>query len=175
MSRRAFTLVELLVAIMLLGLVVLFLVDTLNSVRIGESVLRTQAARHVDHTRAIELLYADILQITDDTNETILIEGDKHMALAFRTQNSLYGINRPYVKWFVDPKTQRLLRSESAKEYKLPYDNAQLHLIRLDKIMESCEWLRAYEATEGNDTKSLLVVMQCEKAPQPFVLEFLRF
>lgn len=166
--RRAFTLIELLVAVMILGLVLMFLTQTLSTVRTNNEVLNSAYHKHTAQTKALKLLQADVVQ--SEGNVTVINGGDKFDALVLETYSTVYGINRPYVRWFIDKKTKRIIRSESAIDLLPPFQTNDLHRVHVDAVFNECQWFHVYQKKGA-----LLVAMQCEKRPQPIVLEILQF
>ncbi len=157
-AHNAFTLIELMVAIVILGLVITFLLSTLGGLRKNSETARLVSEVKVKQTQLISLLQNDI--ISSHTLE--IIESDNYCSLELQTLSSIYQINNPHVRWFVDPKKRTLIRSESAKAYLPPFDDDKLYEIHLDEVATGCEWFKSYVA---DDNKTVLVGLKCEKKP----------
>ena len=160
--RKAFTLLELMLAIVILGLIVTFLMQTTGSLQQGQNILSSKVEAKGATIKMIKLLHEDLFSGTDMN----ITESDDYSMIALRTQSSIYGINHPYVRWFADPKKKILLRSESSKPYLPPFDNEKLFEIHLDAVAE-CEW---FKAVPSSNRGSLLLGMKCDQTPMVFEL-----
>lgn len=122
LQRGAFTLIEVLISIVLLGLIFTFLFGTINN-------LKQQNNHYIDKANTIKaeeriflLLNLDVMQVIG----TISISpGDRFDVIQFKTRNSIYGIIEPTVIYLVSKKDNALIRLEALKAFDL-YNKDQL-------------------------------------------------
>ena len=165
MKRAGFTLLELMLSIVILGMIVTFLMQSVGDLKQGQKVLLDAVKEQDASIEMLSLLYDDILASTELKTK----EYEHYTMLELRTQNSLYAINHPYVRWFGNPKTKTILRSESAKPYLPPFlDERRLFEIHLDAPLGGCNWFKAQPSSKK---EAILVAFECEGTP--IVMEFL--
>ncbi|MEA2028905.1 MAG: type II secretion system protein [Campylobacterota bacterium] len=116
-QKRAFTLVEVIVSIVLLGFILAVLYKSLDMVRFSNKHLYNHLTNSSTHVKAANTLYLDILK--SDGNLTIQNKEDFSRLCINSTQNSLYNLAFAKVCWVVSKEDHRLLRIEGNK-YKLP-------------------------------------------------------
>ena len=150
LNKKGFTLIELMVAVVLLGLVITFLLGTLGGLRLNSETARLKSEEKVSQAKMISLLQDDVIS----SSKLSIVESDHYISLELQTLSSIYQINNPFVRWFVDPKKKTLIRSESAKAYEPPYDNDKLYEIHIDEVALQCEWFKAYTS---KDSSALLI------------------
>ena len=155
-KRAAFTLIELMVSIVLLGLVITFLLSTLGGLQLNSETVRLKSDEKYKQAKMIDLLQNDVIS----SSHLSIVESDHYISLELQTLSSIYQINNPFVRWFVDPKKKTLIRSESAKAYLPPYDQDKLYEIHLDAVAKECDWFKSFES---DDNKTLLAGLNCEK------------
>ena len=155
MRGYAFTLIEMMIAILLFSMVTLFLTSTLEHQRKNYTILKEATASEDRLQKMQKLLQDDIIQ----SQELLIIKGDTYISLELRTTSSLYGIAAPYVKWFVNPKTQELIRSESAINLLPPFNSDELTRVHLDLVHSGVKWFQAYSS---KDSTSLFVAIQID-------------
>ncbi|WP_353661211.1 prepilin-type N-terminal cleavage/methylation domain-containing protein [Hydrogenimonas sp. SS33] len=107
---RAFTLIEMLIAILLTAMVFTYLYATLDTVRGDRKRYEHSVARTLHAQRIYDLLSMDLTQMR--SRATIVHEAGFDR-IAFTTDHSLYGIPRPWVHWYVSSNGNALIRIES--------------------------------------------------------------
>lgn len=146
-ERRAFTLVEVLIAIAIVGMIVPALYSVIDLLR----DMNRQVSSHLEETTheeaVLRTLYADVagsdgnISIRKDTFDRVCIE---------KTVHSLYDIPFPRVCWVVDKAKHRLIRIEG-KRFLLPlkreapvYTDVMLEKITLFELKLYNEIFYAY-------------------------------
>lgn len=145
--RRAFTLVELLAAVMLFGLIAALLYGGIDRVRQMYAFYGKKEERLVREERLRALLFRDLLQC-----ETMNVSGndpDYSVVVLASCRHSLYGIEHPSVVWLVLKNGKTLERLESADPIRLPIDPARLYSVHADAVAHGCSMFRFYEAPSG--------------------------
>jgi prepilin-type N-terminal cleavage/methylation domain-containing protein len=108
-TRRAFTLIEILVTIVLLGLIVPALFESVTLLQRSNRQLAHHLSQNVTTNRIYRALFEDIAASTGkitlhhDTFDAVCIEATEH---------SLYGMSLPSVCWAVLKRKNRLVRIE---------------------------------------------------------------
>ncbi|WP_457595748.1 prepilin-type N-terminal cleavage/methylation domain-containing protein [Hydrogenimonas sp.] len=110
MRRRAFTLVEMLVALLLTALVFTYLYATLDSVRGDHGRYERSVARVEASQRITSLLMQDLTQLRSPLE---IVHEAGYDRIAFTTAHSIYGIARPWVHYYVSANGEALVRIES--------------------------------------------------------------
>ena len=142
--NKAFTLVEVVVSIVLLGLIMTFLYGAINNVSLSNNIIKDKQKRIVEYSKQINLLKEDIFNAYD-----INITGTGKYNVAFlETDNSLHGIDRPFVIWYVSTYHNTLVRLESSENITLPLDSNKDQLVYIDKIIEPIEKFQLYKSNE---------------------------
>ncbi len=141
--KKAFTLVELIIAIAIFSLIVTYMYQaiytTKKSVNVYENMYKKDKSAKVLKT----LFYNDIFnQVSLDNKLKIQTEQD-FSTVYLQTHNSLHNIPAPFVAYKVIRKN--LFRFESAKEFKLPLNYENEEYIRVDKIQSDMERFLVYE------------------------------
>jgi prepilin-type N-terminal cleavage/methylation domain-containing protein len=118
-KKRAFTLIELLISIVILTLIVLFLSTLFETSYKTSGIVTEQAEQKKYERRVLDLLYYDII-------ESQLIKPDrvtkKYDRVDFERSFSLHGLDKPYVKWAVvedDEGNDYLVRAEAPNVFSL--------------------------------------------------------
>lgn len=141
---------ELLISIMILGLVVMAMVRIYWLLEAKKSGLERRAERMERRAKVARLLYED-LQRADKIS---FGPHERYAALAITGGKSLFGIERPYVLWYVSRKDKTLCRIESAVKISFPLDPERLHYVNLSPLLKGCE---SFIVTADPQRKKLLV------------------
>ena len=160
--KRAFTLIEILVSIILLTIVMLGLYSVLKTQRRSVSAIKHHLDKSLNNDKAIMVLYNDILK--SDGNITI-INSQKDTICLNSTTNSLYGLDIAKVCWLVLKNEDTLIRIEG-NNYKLPLGLEDK--VEIDSIAKGVNLFDITRDKKGN----ILVVMQYAKnEPYSFLLQ----
>ncbi len=152
-NTRAFTLIEVLISIALLGFIIAVLYKSLDMVRFSNRHLYNALQTSSTQIKAINTLYLDILK--SDGNLTIKNENDFSRLCIGSTQNSLYNLAFATVCWVVSKQNNQLLRVEG-NDYELPsaYDEP----IEVDGIMND---VTQFSVAHNGD--KVLVILAAQK------------
>ena len=160
---RGFTLVEVVISIMLLGLIMFFLYGAIDNLSLSNAITRTKQAEQHRQSRNLSVLKEDLFNAHD-----INLTGSQDFSVvSVQTDHSLYGIFRPYVIWLVTNPDQHLIRLESANPITLPIGYATPNLPYMHVMKESVKKFRLYQ---GREKDTLLIYLQ-DKEDKPYVYE----
>jgi len=121
-KKNAFTLIEVLISIVLLGIIFTYLYSVINSVK-KENVRYIKKSDFIkQETQLFRLFDLDITQAVGKFN---IINNGRFDIVQFKTKHSIYGIIEPTVLYFVSKKEDALIRVESLDGFAL-YDKDQL-------------------------------------------------
>jgi len=120
-QRGAFTLIEVLISIALLGILLLALYSLLDTQRKSNKHLYNYLQKTSEKEKIATILYKDLLQ--SDSNITVS-KGEFDRVCIEETKNSLYGLGVAKVCWLVSKDGDNLIRLEG-NGYRLPlnYDS----------------------------------------------------
>ena len=155
MSRRAFTLIELMVSITLTVIIVLFLYKALATQEISNKVLAKNAARLRRTDQIFNLLYRDFLE-SNETKITTAFNKDYNI-IYLATKNSLHNVPFAHVMYYVNAKDKTLVRLESAYPIKLPVDLEKIKYIFVDRLIKKVSKFRVFQSQQGNDQRRELL------------------
>ena len=153
MKRRAFTLMELLISVVLIALIAMYLYASLGRTRASTQTLKTHTEVQKQRLKVYELLYRDLVEAY---SIAVQESGSKrYHLLKLQTGNSLYDIAAPYVLYYVRSDTLQLIRLESAVPITLPIrDDNERNRLHADLIEANVTDLNFYIQTTQNDTNA---------------------
>lgn len=146
--RKAFTLIEIIVSIVLFGLIMLIMFSSIDNLREQHGFYATKIKELSEKNRLISLLRSDFNR---PLSLTVRTDIDKRYTIASigGSNNSLYGIYEPYVTWLVLKDEHRLIRIESPVPIPLPITDEILYQTHTDSIQTDCETFRIYESSKN--------------------------
>ncbi len=165
--NRAFTILELLIAISLLGVVLTFLYSALDNFRTVDKKLEQKSGSFDLKNEFLKYLYLDFMtsksfKVTNIA--TKFISEDKNFdMIEFQSKNSLFQIDEPYILYIVIDNY--LYRIESPKEIPIPLEVDRDNNLFISKIGEF-ESFRVY-----NNGKKVLIYYKFLNSKENF-LEF---
>jgi len=162
LNKKAFTLVELLISVFLLGLIVNFLYSSVSNLQKTNIIFAKKSQELQNDQKIIDLLYDDIFLSRD-----INISGTRSSTIDLLTSNSIFDIEYPYVTWLVERENNTLLRFESTKEFK-DMNSENLHLYHISEVRKACEKFKIYQSKDKNN---ILIHIKFE-GKEPIVYEF---
>jgi len=119
--RRAFTLVELMVSVVILSIMMLFLYKSYSGLSKSNKIFETEVQKVSKHEKIKELLYLDF---TLANTITIQNQDNKEDVVFLQTLSSIHRRIKPYVAYIVKEKTLYRLESHRAfVEYPLAADS----------------------------------------------------
>lgn len=163
MNRSAFTLIEVLLSIALLGLVTLALSKSVDILRASNKQLLGHLDKAKAEKKSMELLYRDIM--SSDGNITIEKDDFTRMCLE-ETRNTLYALPSAKVCWVVHKDENTLLRTEG-NNYSLPKRYEER--IEVDKVLANMELFDIYHNEKSG--KVLVISKQTGNEPVTFMVQ----
>jgi len=161
LKRPAFTLIEVLIAIALLGIILPALYQSVDLLRDSNSHLFEYLEKAKKVTRATDTLYLDM--VSADGN--ISIQKDEYSRVCIeQTKNSLYALPVAKVCWLVLKKDKTLVRVEG-NNYKLPLGLEER--VEVNPIMKNVEVFDVYYEKE----KILVLLQQKAQEPISFMIQ----
>jgi len=160
-NRKAFTLLEVLISIALLGIILPALYQSVDMLKDSNEHLFKYVEKSKKITRATQTLYLDIL--SSDGNLTIKKDDFTRLCIE-QTRNSLYELPSAKVCWLVMKKDHALLRVEG-NGYQLPLradDRVEANIIIKD--------LELFDVYHSKD-KVLVLIQQAKKEPISFMIQ----
>ena len=156
--RRAFTLMELMISIVLIALISLFLFGAIASSKLSNDTLLKHTKKEQLRSELFELLYRDVLEAL--SIQTLETKERAFTVLQMQTDNSLYEIAAPYVTYFVNSKTNVLTRLESAREIRLPIAYEDENFVMADTLLSDVNTFNVYSgrktlSVETNNSSSI--------------------
>ena len=160
-NRKAFTLLEVLISIALLGIILPALYESVDILRESNANLFHYVEKSKKITKATQTLYLDIL--SSDGNLTISRDDFSRLCIE-QTKNTLYGLPNAKVCWVVLKKDHTLLRVEG-NGYTLPLKADDR--VEADLVMKDLELFNIYRTKD----KVLVLIQQVKKEPISFMLQ----
>jgi prepilin-type N-terminal cleavage/methylation domain-containing protein len=159
--RKAFTLIEVLISIALMGIVLIGLFSSLDILQDSNQHLSKQLEKTKKSTEATQVIYKDIL--SSDGNLTISKDEFSRLCME-STAHSLYALPCPKVCWLVLKENNTLVRVEGI-EYTLPtrYEDR----VEIDRVMENIELFDTYHEKD----KVLVVLKERSKKAIKFMVQ----
>jgi prepilin-type N-terminal cleavage/methylation domain-containing protein len=159
--QRAFTLLEVLISIGLLGIVIVALFSTVQMMRDSNAHLYSYLQKAKIVTQSTQVLYLDIL----NSDGNITIKKDEFSRLCMEeTRNSFYALSLAKVCWVVLKKDNTLARIEG-NNYQLPtrFDDR----VEVNPVMKHMEIFDVYHEKD----KVLVFLKQKGKEPLSFLIQ----
>jgi prepilin-type N-terminal cleavage/methylation domain-containing protein len=160
-KHLAFTLIEVLISIALLGIILPALYQTVDLLRDSNNHLFSYLKKAKKVTTATDTLYLDLL--SSDGN--ISIKKDEYSRVCIeQTKNSLYALSVAKVCWVVLKKDKTLVRVEG-NNYKLPLGSEDS--VEVNTIMKNVELFDVYYKKD----KILVLLQQKTQEPISFMIQ----
>jgi len=160
-NRKAFTLLEVLISIALLGIILPALYQSVDMLKDSNAHLFKYVEKSRKTTKATQTLYLDIL--SSDGNLTIKKDGFSRLCIE-QTKNSLYALPSAKVCWIVLKKDHALLRIEG-NGYQLPLRADDR--VEADIVMKNLKLFDVYHVKD----KILVLLQQAKKEPVSFMVQ----
>ena len=160
-NRKAFTLLEVLISIALLGIVIVALFSSVDMMQDSNQQLLKYLEKSKKTTNATKVLYMDIM----GSDGNITIKKDEFSRVCIEeTRNSLYALPSAKVCWIVLKKENTLARIEG-NYYHLPLRSEER--VEIDPIMTNLELFDLYHEKD----KVLVLIKEQKKEPITFMLQ----
>jgi len=161
LKRPAFTLIEVLIAIALLGIMLPALYQSVDLLRDSNAHLFTYLEKAKKTTKSTDTLYLDL--VSSDGN--ISIKKDEYSRVCMeQTKNSLYALSVAKVCWLVLKKDKTLVRVEG-NNYKLPLGSEEK--VEVNPVMKNVEVFDVYYEKD----KILVLLQQTAQEPITFMIQ----
>jgi len=160
-KHKAFTLLEVLISIILLGIVLLALFSSVDILHDSNQHLAKQLEKTKRITQATQMLYKDVL--SSDGNLTIIKDEFTRLCIE-STAHSLYALPRAKVCWVVMKEENSLARVEGVA-YNLPTRSDDR--VEVDTVMKNVELFDVYHSKD----KVLVVLKEKSKEAIRFMIQ----
>jgi prepilin-type N-terminal cleavage/methylation domain-containing protein len=163
-SRKAFTLIELILSVFLLGIIVYFLYAAVANLQKSNEIFSKKSQSAFYNQKILSMLQKDLFFASE-----IKLEGHENTLVNLQTTNSLFNIDYPYVTWLLKPDLHKLVRFEST----LPFtkmnakNNPYYHMSIIPK---ECELFKIYQSKKK---ENILIYIKF-KGEEPLVYEFFK-
>jgi len=135
--KKAFTLVEILISVVILSIMVFVLSDVIKNINISKNILEKNFQNEHYKNLALKVLYYDVL----NSRYVNLSQKKNYSVISMQTTNSLYNIPEPYVVWYVSKTDNALMRMEMPQKTTF-LSNAKNYY--LDKFNENVKIFKIY-------------------------------
>jgi len=160
-NRKAFTLIEVLISIALLGLIIVPLFSVVEMMRMSNDNLLRSLEKSQKVTKATKVLFMDIVS----SDGRLTFKKDEFTRLCIEeTKNSLYGLPVVKVCWLVLKNKNTLSRVEGYN-YKLPLKFEDK--VEVDTVMTGLELFDVYHTKD----KVLVLLKEKDKKPISFMVQ----
>lgn len=137
--KKAFTLIELMISIILLSIIVTFLYQAVAQLQHSNQRLVVRAGEVDRREDLLKLLYNDFINARALSWREKLTQTDE---IVLQTSNSLYDMSEPYVHYRVYPDEKSLRRIESPAEA-LDFKRS---VFRFDTVLQGVDSFKVYES-----------------------------
>jgi len=161
-NTRAFSLVELIISVVLLGIIVTFLYSTVSTLEKTNRIFAKNEKMLSQQEEILDTLYDDIFLAN-----TLTLSGLDNSLVSIQTSNSLFNITQPHVTWLVSKQKNTLLRFESIKQFK-NMNSQNSDYFHISKIAENCENFKIYQSK----TQENILIYIKFKDQKPLIYEF---
>ncbi len=156
--KRAFTLVEMLISIMLTAIVFTYIYAALNDLKKSQTRYMKSAETVTSAQKIFSLLSKDFTQLRGVAD---IVHEAGYDRVSLTTDNTLYGIARPWIHYYISSKSRALIRVESTA----PIDFFTANYIGdangtyffADKLAEGCDSFRAAQRADRVE-----IFLKCE-------------
>lgn len=169
-SKKSFTILEVVISVMLLGLVLLALYKSADLLNRANKKLLQYVEKTILLQRNIQILYKDIIQSNGDIR--IMSEDSNfHRLVIGNSRNSIHGLKSAVVTWLVSRNNNALVSLEG-NNYTIPLQQDQR--VEKDIIFKEMELFNVYEGGGQNHSRDILVVLKAKEAePITFMIQAL--
>ncbi len=136
--KKAFTLVELMISIILLSLIMSFLYQSVAQLQSSNQQFLKRTNQVQKREDILKLLYMDFLNAR---SMKWLEKGKDYDVLVFQSSNSLHSMSQPYLRYKVYKDESTLRRIESPLENIDPLEN----IFRFNDIAKEVKFFKLYE------------------------------
>jgi len=148
-SRKAFTLIELLISVTIISIMIIFLYESYAQLNHSNKIYKQESDEIKKHQIKKKVIFLDFSLKTD--KEIKILNQDKHRDVVFfQSTNSIHKRYYPYIAYIA--KNDKLYRLESLKEFK-EYPLANESIFDVDYLGDINDF-RVYKPKINNIVKS---------------------
>lgn len=160
--HKAFTLIELVISIFLLGIIVYFLYGAVASLQKSNTIFAKRSQSAFYNQKILSMLQKDLFFATK-----LSLSGHDNTMVQMQTNNSMYAIDAPYVTWMLKPDLKKLVRFESTLPFsKMNAKNSPYYHMSI--IPKTCEMFKIYQSRKK---ENILLYIKF-KGEEPLLYEF---
>ncbi len=163
-SRAAFTLIELIISVFLLGLIVYFLYSSVANLQKSNKIFEKKSQSAFVNQKILAMMQKDIFYATKLT-----INGRQNSFVNMQSANSIFDIDYPYITWLLKPDLKKLVRFESTLPFK-DMNAKNSPYFHMSIINKECEKFKIYQS---KDKENILIYIKF-KNENPLVYEFFK-
>lgn len=130
--KKAFTLIELIIAIAIFSIIIVYLYQAIYTTKKSILIYENMHQKTQTIDRVKNLFYNDIFNQTDPYANTSVITKDKFSTYYLRSNNSLFALSSPFIAYKVI--NSKLYRFESVAPFNLPLNEKNQNKIKLNVI-----------------------------------------
>jgi len=149
--KKAFTLLELMIAITILSIMMIFLYKSYATLNLSNKNLHRETVILTSMQKIKKVIYLDFL-VALSKSTLITNRSKKEDFISLQTSHSLHGRFHPYVTYIL--KEENLYRLESLKQIK-SYDLSVDDTFNIDKI-EGVKTFRVYKSSNAKDEQYIV-------------------
>jgi prepilin-type N-terminal cleavage/methylation domain-containing protein len=141
MKKNSFTLIEILIALTIFGLIFFFTSSLLNQLSNSKKIIKEKKDAIFIQNKTAELLYEDLLLST----KVQIASKDNFSRIKIQTANSINNLQNPYVFWYVLKKENQLVRAESIKDLNIPISEEKDVYLKPVLLLKKCKIFKVYK------------------------------
>lgn len=162
---KSFSLIELMISIFILSLIVISMFSTLDNLNLYNDKLENSMKKYYLENKIIEIIKKDFQLNNYNKEINTNIKNQKIDFIQFRSSNSLYGLNNPYIIYYVHKKNNTLIRIETLNKIIFPFkleehfylqnsfydDEKGFNEFYIDVLIENIEVFKLQQKKDNNN------------------------
>lgn len=140
--RKAFTLIELLISVVLIALMMTFLYNAMGILKSSTDSFSKKNVKLKERDFLFTTLHRDIFESREA--KTISTQNKDYDILQLKTNNSFYDLIHPYVTYIVAKEDKKFLRLESHEAIQIPILAEKAYEVFADVLAKEVEIFRVY-------------------------------
>ncbi len=161
MSRRSFTLIELMVSIVLTVIVVFFLYKALTMQEKANESLQKKDMAIAKSNKLFELFYRDFKE--SNSSQVANTFNKDYNIFSLATTNSLHELPFAYVIYYINAKEKTLVRLESASPLYLPVSSEKVSFVFADVLAKDIKKFRVFPMRSALESRRELLPGEAPK------------
>lgn len=135
MNNKAFTLLEVVVSIFILGLIITLFSNAVINYKKHSDWFEQKTVNGIELANSSKTLYADL----SSAKQITINQYTNYSTILFSSNHSLYGLNNPNIAWYVLDNNKTIIRVESQDNFDLPVKKEQKNRLYADEFGSKCE------------------------------------